>query len=319
MIAQQSSAAVEMALLEPKKAQQSNQVAPKNELSPEKTDEFQLLGKDGLTFWDFLDIVNPLQHIPVISTLYRSITGDEINPAAKIAGGTLYGGPIGAISSLIDVAVEFGTGQDIGEHAVAFIQEEPSNTRIAEKASNFTGNPASGFSQNPYLARAGIVEQPVSVSSFAPPSPVLAQELGRVHGQNQGQHQGMIGIPIVKESYADQIAAYRPQQKTDAAPDLGMLKDIKRLEQAGIIEKQPAPPKLKPSKPLDLTPRYSANTSKASPEINARVKKAEAAYQKISSANNRWLIDSVMSGMSGLEIIASKPSAPKTEISAGLH
>src|SRR5262245_34046554 len=27
-----------------------------------------------------IDIVNPLQHIPVISTLYRRITGDEISP-----------------------------------------------------------------------------------------------------------------------------------------------------------------------------------------------------------------------------------------------
>jgi len=53
--------------------------------------------------------------------LYRSITGDEIDPAAKIAGGTLYGGPIGAIASLIDVAVEHGTGKDIGEHALAMV------------------------------------------------------------------------------------------------------------------------------------------------------------------------------------------------------
>jgi len=53
-----------------------------------------------LTFWDFLDIINPLQHIPGISSLYRAVTGDEIGSVAKIAGGTLFGGPLGAASSL---------------------------------------------------------------------------------------------------------------------------------------------------------------------------------------------------------------------------
>ena len=37
-----------------------------------------LFGKDGFTLGDFLDIINPLQHIPVVSTVYRAITGDKI-------------------------------------------------------------------------------------------------------------------------------------------------------------------------------------------------------------------------------------------------
>lgn len=114
-----------MALLEPQKAQQQNSIAFNKDNKTDditgKSEEFQAFGDDGLTFWDFLDIINPLQHIPVISTFYRSITGDEIDPAAKIAGGALYGGPIGAIASLIDVAVEHGTGKDIGEHALAMV------------------------------------------------------------------------------------------------------------------------------------------------------------------------------------------------------
>ncbi len=54
-----------------------------------------LFGNDGLTFSDILDVVNPLQHIPVVSTLYRRLTGDHIDPAMQLAGGALYGGPIG--------------------------------------------------------------------------------------------------------------------------------------------------------------------------------------------------------------------------------
>jgi hypothetical protein len=80
-------------------------------------------GKNGFTFFDFLDIVNPLQHIPVVSTLYRSLTGDEIDPGAKIAGGTLFGGPVGAAISIADVAMEESTGQDFGEHAMAWFDD----------------------------------------------------------------------------------------------------------------------------------------------------------------------------------------------------
>ena len=35
-------------------------------------------GEDGLQFGDVLDSINPLQHIPLVSSLYREITGDQI-------------------------------------------------------------------------------------------------------------------------------------------------------------------------------------------------------------------------------------------------
>ncbi len=34
-------------------------------------DGFQMFGEDGFTFLDFIDIINPLQHIPVIGTIDR--------------------------------------------------------------------------------------------------------------------------------------------------------------------------------------------------------------------------------------------------------
>ncbi|MEZ0260116.1 MAG: hypothetical protein ACAH80_03860 [Alphaproteobacteria bacterium] len=68
-----------------------------------------------------LDIINPLQHIPVISTIYRKITGDEISPMARVAGDALYGGPIGAAVGLADVVVEKKTGKDIGQNVMAMV------------------------------------------------------------------------------------------------------------------------------------------------------------------------------------------------------
>ena len=95
---------------------------------------FSLFGDDGFTFADFIDIINPLQHIPVLSTLYRQLTGDTIDAASRVMGGTLFGGPIGAVASLINVFVEENTGKDVGEHAVAFLTDEapPGGTAVAE-------------------------------------------------------------------------------------------------------------------------------------------------------------------------------------------
>ena len=51
--------------------------------------------------WDFsfhnlLSIINPLEHLPVIGTLYRTITGTHIGVPERIAGDALYGGLWGA-------------------------------------------------------------------------------------------------------------------------------------------------------------------------------------------------------------------------------
>ncbi len=84
---------------------------------------FSLWGSDGLTFGDILDIINPLQHIPIVSTIYRAITGDDIAAAPKIAGGALFGGVIGLVVSIIDTAIEQITGQDAGEHILALFDD----------------------------------------------------------------------------------------------------------------------------------------------------------------------------------------------------
>src|SRR5690554_5480943 len=72
-------------------------------------------------FSDFLDIINPLQHIPVVSTIYRELTGDELGAPARILGGALFAGPLGAAAGAASAAVEAVSGKDPGAHAVAFL------------------------------------------------------------------------------------------------------------------------------------------------------------------------------------------------------
>ncbi len=90
-------------------------------------------GKDEVSFADLLDFINPLQHIPVVSTIYRALTGDTIAPAARLAGGALFGGPIGFVSSLANLVVEDATGRDIGGHLMAMtgFDTKPTATAIA--------------------------------------------------------------------------------------------------------------------------------------------------------------------------------------------
>src|SRR5471030_3214362 len=71
------------------------------------------------SFHDLLSIINPLQHLPVIGTLYRAVTGDSIGTPEKIAGDTLYGGLWGAVASIADAAFEKITGKDVGDTVLA--------------------------------------------------------------------------------------------------------------------------------------------------------------------------------------------------------
>lgn len=90
----------------------------------QKTDFF---GADGLGFEDVLDIVNPLQHLPLVATAYRAVTGDEISAGARVLGGGLYGGPAGMFSGAIDAAIaEANGGKDLGGIAVASLTGEES-------------------------------------------------------------------------------------------------------------------------------------------------------------------------------------------------
>lgn len=69
-----------------------------------------------------IDIINPLQHIPGVSTLYREATGDTMSSAANIVGGGLFGGPIGAAASVVNEIVSMQTGGDIGENVLQQVE-----------------------------------------------------------------------------------------------------------------------------------------------------------------------------------------------------
>lgn len=99
----------------------------------------------GFSFYDFLDIINPLQHIPVISTLYRHLTDDKIDIPEKVAGDTLYGGVFGLVASLGNVLFQEITGKDVGDtvYAMVFGDDEPASA-VAQTPASVT--PANAIS-----------------------------------------------------------------------------------------------------------------------------------------------------------------------------
>lgn len=86
-------------------------------------------------FHHLLDVVNPLQHLPVIGTIYRAITGEHIGAVEKIAGDALYGGLWGAVSSVADVAFESITGKSAEDTVLAWFKSD-SNPQAVKVAAN---------------------------------------------------------------------------------------------------------------------------------------------------------------------------------------
>lgn len=78
-------------------------------------------GKDGKLGWDdVLDLINPLQHIPLVNIAYRHLTGDEISGSAELLGAIPFG-PVGALAAIADLAVKSVTGKDVGENVIAMV------------------------------------------------------------------------------------------------------------------------------------------------------------------------------------------------------
>ncbi|MFT6558198.1 hypothetical protein [Sneathiella sp.] len=113
--------------------------APSDAAAGTEEDSTALFGEDGFGFDDFLDIINPLQHIPVISNLYREFTGDELSPGARMIGGGIFGGGVGLASSVINSAIEMQTGKDIGGHVIGLFTSDDETSPAPQAVAEVTG------------------------------------------------------------------------------------------------------------------------------------------------------------------------------------
>jgi len=116
-------------------------------------------GKDGVGFDDVLQVVNPLQHIPVVGTIYRAITGDELTPGARVFGGLLFGGPIGLVAAVVTNLIDEATGSTPERAVMALLGGEA---------------PAEAGPAAPATARGEAVAQATAAPVHPPPGPLPA-------------------------------------------------------------------------------------------------------------------------------------------------
>jgi hypothetical protein len=98
---------------------------------------FSLWENGEFGFADFIDIINPLQHIPIVATIYRNLSGDQIGAAPRVIGGALWGRLGGFVAGVVNAFVEWWSGKDIGDHIYTAIfgpsEKVPSATAVAQK------------------------------------------------------------------------------------------------------------------------------------------------------------------------------------------
>jgi hypothetical protein len=88
------------------------------------------LGPDREFGWDdFADLINPLQHIPLINIAYRAATGDKIYGAAGLID--LGFGPIAGASTVFQLAYQSTSGESLEDKAVAAVFGPRGNDNVA--------------------------------------------------------------------------------------------------------------------------------------------------------------------------------------------
>lgn len=122
-----------------------------------------------ISFHDVLSAINPLQHLPVIGNIYRAITGDVINPVARVVGGALYGGPIGFMTAAVNAVVEDISGRDIGGQLLAMVGI---GDKTAPAAAQLAAAPPPAALSAPPPPAPDAVTQPSAAAAPPPGKPV---------------------------------------------------------------------------------------------------------------------------------------------------
>ncbi|CAO3411468.1 hypothetical protein [Azospirillum largimobile] len=97
---------------------------PTAQRKPAAEPQQTLADKMDVGFDDLIDVVNPLQQLPVVSSVYREATGESISIPARLAGGFLFGGLPGLIGSAAMVAFEEVTGDTVLGHIGSLLEDD---------------------------------------------------------------------------------------------------------------------------------------------------------------------------------------------------
>ncbi len=205
------------------------------------------------SFGDVLDIVNPLQHIPGVASVYRDVTGDEISGHAKVLGSTLYGGPLGMLAGSLSAAMTEESGKSFTETAVAGFTGGSGSSdggamrtaaatqatgQTAEGTASATGATTdTGETRTNGAARAATAALPAGIDSVLPPAPATGGNgnaeaaSGRAGAQATNGGNVLQGEQALAAFARDKAAAQNGGTNTPASGSTGSASEAARTPQ----------------------------------------------------------------------------------------
>lgn len=273
---------------------------------------FSLFGKDGPSFGDIVDIINPFQHIPLLSNIYRDMLGDTISPVARVAGSALFFGPIGAAFAAANVALQGFTGKDVGDHMVAFMKEHgsPAETAVADAGASTAKAEADATPEATMVTAAGSTPAPIAVAALLPPGAVPIE-----------------GRRVEFKAEALRPIGFAAPAAAPTAPFQQLIQDIKA---GGATLPQDADAKIAHPSPKKAAAAYAALMSDAASAPNARPGSAAIAPKPATRATDDtvapgatangggWFTEAMLSALKKYEA-ADKPAKPQAQDAAEIE
>ncbi len=167
-----------------------------------------------MSFHDILSALNPLQYLPVIGTIYRALTGDQIPEPIRRIGSLvvsfLAGGPIGAAINIAMVAAEKITGFDLEATGQSLVKGNDVASAVA--AGSLGATPPGGASP------AAVAPGSPATSPAASPAPLAGLALATRASAPSA------ALPSVDVAWSPvQLAAYGVSTALDGTLRLGAL------------------------------------------------------------------------------------------------
>ena len=252
------------------------------------------------SFKDLIDIVNPLQHLPVIGSIYRYLTGDEPSVGTRVIGDALYGGPIGfGVSVVSNALLTNESGQDLGERLLADVF----GPRDHDSPTLGTPQLASGQPM-PLLASQAVAQPPVAParSGAALPARAIASASAPIGlaAPQQPSPQGLAATPGQPVAM-NQLFRSAPPSPSPATPEQAFMSQASQFQRQvnqGRNSSHPVPLELSsnllPVMPagghLALGSGAAAEAGQASASSQARASRPDqsAIAQKMLDALNKY-------------------------------
>ncbi|MDP2815599.1 MAG: hypothetical protein Q8O19_02840, partial [Rectinemataceae bacterium] len=171
------------------------------------------------------------QHIPVVSALFQDSTkGVAPSTGAKLAGGLLFGGPIGFVFALMDTVMEQKTGKDASRHLLAMVDQKPKNSELKANAWQDPDGAAHGIS-------AGEVEVGMPELVTAQPRNKNREFKVEIETLNQKKDGAVVAIQdTVKNQSTPRLSLKAEKILPPVLPDPREEKEPGRISDPGFID-----------------------------------------------------------------------------------